>query len=184
MNFQFEQVDERLAYERIKNRHVHISHFLHIPTLLRLGVYEGVDYLLNRGLMARFMVIQPDTFAEISVEFLSTVKMYHRENYFTFRLGGNYHQMTYDDLFTIFGFMKSPNMEGEPSEQEVTEFWFKLTDSVWKSSGNKISHIKHLGLRLIARMINTNLLGLGEANQTNKTMVKILYTMSPTFHHS
>ncbi|KMT03909.1 hypothetical protein BVRB_8g187680 [Beta vulgaris subsp. vulgaris] len=166
-------------------RVVQCTKFLDTTFLAQLGLLDGFREMMGRAGLLGMLDYTPRTYKRCVYEFLSTLTLVkHRgETRIRFRMHDRVRDISMSQVREAFGWV-APSSDnpfipmGEPSE-EVGVFWYRIFGLPLSSGGEKISSIRHPGLRMAAYFLGMTIFCKGETGKLNQLEMCYLPSLLP-----
>ncbi|KMS94962.1 hypothetical protein BVRB_013710 [Beta vulgaris subsp. vulgaris] len=155
-------------------RVVQCTKFIDTTFLAQLGLLDGFREMMGRAGLLGMLDYTPRTYKRCVYEFLSTLTLVkHRgETRIRFRMHDRVRDISISQVREAFGWV-APSSDnpfvpmGVPSE-EVGVFWYRISGLPLSSGGEKISSIRHPGLRMAAYFLGMTIFCKGETGKLNQ----------------
>ncbi|KMT10892.1 hypothetical protein BVRB_5g113070 [Beta vulgaris subsp. vulgaris] len=166
-------------------RVVQCTKFIDTTFLAQLGLLDGFREMMGRAGLLGMLDYTPRTYKRCVYEFLSTLTLVkHRgETRIRFRMHDRVRDISMSQVREAFGWV-APSSDnpfvpmGVPSE-EVGVFWYRISGLPLSSGGEKISSIRHLGLRMAAYFLGMTIFCKGETGKLNQLEMCYLRSLLP-----
>jgi len=156
--------------------------FFDRPTLVELGIDECARMMLAHCGLGNFYNMSAPTYAEWTVEFLTTLDDDKEEEKITFHLGGNMYTLQYDQLNAALGITKYPSSdEAWGNTNEQFDFWcYSTSMREFDAKKGEYNYMwSHPCLRLAHKVIRMAWLGQSEINKVPHLDLETMWTMTP-----
>ncbi|KMT03719.1 hypothetical protein BVRB_8g188680 [Beta vulgaris subsp. vulgaris] len=166
-------------------RVVQCTKFIDTNFLAQLGLLDGFREMMGRAGLLGMLYYTPRTYKRCVYEFLSTITLVkHRvDNRIRFRMHDRVRDISMSQVREAFGWV-APSSDnpfvpmGVPSK-EVGTFWYRISGLPLSSGGEKISSIRHPGLRMAAYFLGMTIFCKGETGKLNQLEMCYLRALLP-----
>lgn len=167
---------QRQRYTRLARRQIVPTKFMDAEVLDTLGMRGDFDWFLPDMGWTVFMNAHEQTYARLTLEFLTSVDADRpeelqegQEGRISFRLGNAEHNLSFSELRSIFG-LPSDGMRHTPAYDQfsIIHWWDAITvpDSPsFSHNGNEVSLMPNPVFRYLHRIINESFIGNGDSSQ-------------------
>ena len=180
-------ISVRKHLDLLLTRKIHSSRYICTNTLQTLGIFDDVKLLYDQIGIWDFLTQPFPTYIPLTYEFLSTLNFLNDFTRMEFRLFGQFHDITVDQLNEICGFPTSAGLEeplnqlppwGNETNETCATFKQLICDQVDEKSKYRGKIIKHPALRYIQRALAFTIFGRGETSSNiNIKDIYFLYIM-------
>ena len=174
----FRDREHKSNFNKLKGRKLFPSRFICSQTLNKLGIFECVKQMFTNVGLWTFVSTPLDTYADLTLQFLSTLRVADQFVSMTFQLGGLMDiRLSKLDLQNILQIEYHSNRITPKPLHNYDEFITELTGL--EQHTDKVAQIQHLVWKYVQKVLSHTIFGRGETSSKYKQdELAVMYCMT------
>ncbi|KAF3548996.1 hypothetical protein DY000_02009626 [Brassica cretica] len=149
-------------------------------TMTILGIKSDIGGLFQNMGLGQLCNLNEPTYPELVRQFIASAYVSHpddshQESFLAFVVKKVYFEVSFTDLFGLFGLSAGERTSGLYWTSELLNFWETIGTGVYRSSQAKESHIRNPVLRYATRLIGSLLYGTTTAASVTQWELYLMY---------
>jgi hypothetical protein len=182
-------------FDALSSRGVEATRHCDPPCMRLLGLYDSVNYMVNRLNLPYFLYTNNATYIQLTLEFLSSLEVSIAPNsnsvdgIIKFRMFNTEYAYTFHEMAQLLRFphlMPTVVCELPDNDQWLPtyiSFWYTLTGKQTNSfEGNNASLIQNPAIRYFRQLLSGTLFGRGNSSKVNSKELFYLYAIFNEIH--